>query len=384
MDGGCYAMGKFDALTHQIGKDVYYFSLSTPKHPFHAHDLPPYHIKDISYFNAYIDTNKKSLSFSRFLLGASFRVSRFYSQDIARQLIRTIQTNDIDLVVFESIYAGVYQSLIRTHSRVATVVRVHNIEHRIWESFALQQNSGLKQTAYQVENKRLKQFEQTCLEQADGCIFISAEDLQWAASHYNIKKNLFLPVQMDIHYEGHEPDFSSLKLGHIGAMDWLPNVEGIQTFINKYYPGIKRENPGITLHLAGKSMPNTMMDNPELDIKIYGQVPDSGKFMQALDVLIVPIESGSGIRIKVLEAMASGIPVIATSTGIKGIPAIDKESFLLADDANDWLNAIRYISQPENYTKLRNGGMNMIRKHYSTESLKKSLDVFLNELTHQV
>lgn len=380
VDGGCFAMAKFDELMRNWNSDLIYFSLSTPKHPFHPNDLPSTYSLNKNYFNEYVNTSKTGISFSRFLMGASFRVSRFYNQEIARKLIQIIKSNAVELVIFESIYSAVYQTVIKAQTHVKTVIRVHNIEHQIWNDYSTLENSNLKKEAYRVENKRLKQFEESCMAESNGLIFISELDLSWAKNNWKIPNSICIPVQISSIPNNREYHQNEMKLGHIGAMDWKPNVDGIKKFVQEVYPVLKTKFPNISLHLAGKSMPPEFISDEDLSIHVHGQVSDSSKFLKSLDVLVVPIESGSGIRIKILEAMALGIPVISTTTGIAGIPAVNHQSFIRANTVDDWKDAISFLLVKEKYESLQQNGQKLINSSYSLTVLQNQLQVFLNNI----
>ena len=162
-------------------------------------------------------------------------------------------------------------------------------------------------------------------------------------------------------------------------MDWLPNVEGIENFILEIFPEILKSFPAIELHLAGKAMPDSFNKHKSKNIFIHGQVEDSNTFIANFDTLIVPIESGSGIRVKVLEAMAQGKTVISTSQGIDGIDAENGKEFLLANNIHDWIKAIEYLNNQENYSTMSKAGTEFIRKNYSEEELRRQLFTFIQK-----
>ncbi len=168
-----------------------------------------------------------------------------------------------------------------------------------------------------------------------------------------------------------------LRLFHIGAMDWLPNLEGVENFLNNIFPIIIQKYPSIHLHLAGKSMPRDFTKYKSDHVTIHGQVEDAVEFISQYDVLIVPILSGSGIRIKILEAMAEGKPVISTSAGIEGIKARPGKDYLLANDPSEWIIALEFLNQPSQYELIANNALSYIRENYSESSLLQKLKSFI-------
>jgi glycosyltransferase involved in cell wall biosynthesis len=118
---------------------------------------------------------------------------------------------------------------------------------------------------------------------------------------------------------------------HIGAMDWLPNKEAIDWFISDIWPLVKQSLPDFLFYFAGRNMPQSYSTVNEDGIHCKGEVPNADAFIADKKILIVPLRSGGGVRVKILEAMAAGKIVVSTGTGMQGIDAVAGEHYLLAD-----------------------------------------------------
>jgi glycosyltransferase involved in cell wall biosynthesis len=379
VDGGCYAMAKFEQLIQHSCREIYYFALSTQKHPFHEVALPEPWVLDQNFFTEKIDTRIQNKHVLKYMAGSSIRASRFYSKPIEKKILDLIKEKKIDVVIFESIYAAVYMKAIRKVGDTKVFIRSHNIEHQIWEKHFEHMPRGMKRLAFRSETTRLANFEEHCLQLSDGNIFISENDEQWYNETLAGTNGIYIPVQMRSQYHEARKEKKNLQLFHIGAMDWLPNVEGIKKFIEHIFPEIIEKYPAIELHLAGKAMPASFNEYKSSNIFIHGQVENAEAFIAKFDVLIVPIESGSGIRIKVLEAMAAGKPVISTATGISGIHAENKKEFLLADDTDSWIRAIEYLSDPLQYQYISNEAIDLLERSYSEKALLTQLIPFIKK-----
>ena len=115
---------------------------------------------------------------------------------------------------------------------------------------------------------------------------------------------------------------SDPTLFFIGALDWLPNQEGLTWFLDKVFERLVAAMPELEFHIAGRNAPKQFVKRLHHRRIIYhGEVDDARKFIQSFRVMVAPLLSGSGIRIKILEGMALGRPVVTTSVGIKGIDA---------------------------------------------------------------
>jgi glycosyltransferase involved in cell wall biosynthesis len=380
VDGGCFAMAKFEQLLRNLFHNLYYFALSTPKHPFIEKANPPYWQINQNFYTTAINTHIQNKHVFKYMAGSSIRAARFYQAQVETEILRLIHQHNIQLVFFESIYAAVYLKAIKKIPGIKIFIRSHNIEHQIWEKYQQQIPRGLKRLAFKSETTRLTRFEEEVLKQADGNLFISDLDLAYYHQLTGKTNAISLPVQMEVSVNNPHPPGKTLRLFHIGAMDWLPNAEGVEKFIQQVFPEIVKKIPHIELHLAGKSMPKRFYEYQSNHIFVHGEVEDAQDFMNKFDVLIVPIESGSGIRIKVLEAMAAGKPVISTEQGMAGIMAQHSQEFMLATTVSEWIHAAEQLQQPGFYQTMSNHAANFIRQYYSKEALLNKLVPFIKNI----
>jgi len=376
VDGGCFAMSKFEQLLKDKTKQLYYFSISTNKHPFKKEALPSYFKLNENYFNSYINTKVQPKHITSFIAGNSLRAKRFYSPQTLQSIIQLIQNKNIDIVIFESIYSAVYLNEINKMAGVKTFLRAHNIEHHIWSKYSIEK-SGLKKTIFEAENKRLKTLEDELLFNTTGNIFISNNDGEYYKNKTNKNNFIVLPTQLSTHPAIAKPTPNKLRLFHIGAMDWLPNVEGVEHFIQQIFPSILQKYPLVELHLAGKSMPAYFHKYASNNIFIHGEVDDATTFINQFDVLVVPILTGSGIRIKILEAMALGKPVITTQAGIEGIPATNQQQVIIVNNTNEWISGIDFLNTPTQYQNILTNALKFIEENYSEKFLQEKLINFI-------
>ncbi len=384
IDGGCIAMANSLAVWKNSGFEVDVFCLSTPKHPFRADAFTKEWQEGKNLFHEYVDTRIKP-SHLPFLLfsSKSYQARRFYSKKAAKKIGWLIEKHHYDYIVLDSLYTAVYLQEIKKKYTGKIFLRSHNIEYQIWQTLRSNESNPLKRKLLMYETKRLKKWEESLYQRVDGIFTITPNDefiTQKLSSNIPV---ITLPVSMEVSANTkkrvmHLP----LRLFHIGAMNWEPNQDAIQWFINDWFPLIYQQFPDITFHFAGKAMPIVFNNLKLKNVYCHGEVPDASSFMQQYDVLIVPLRHGSGLRIKILEAMALGIPVISTRKGAEGMPVTDGENILFADNPDACLRVIsQLINTPGLYELLSEKGIAFIQKHYSMDACVSIIHSMTNHYT---
>ncbi len=168
---------------------------------------------------------------------------------------------------------------------------------------------------------------------------------------------------------------------HLGSMNWMPNQEGIKWFLEKVWPLVHIKHPELTFSLAGRAMPQWLKVLKMPGVIIDGEVPDAREYMNQHDVMIVPLFSGSGIRIKIIEGMLAGKAIITTPVGAEGINYTDGQNLLIARDVADFEKAIEYLNE-NSAARLRIGtdARRLVIKEHNNAVLMEKLVRFYNSL----
>jgi glycosyltransferase involved in cell wall biosynthesis len=173
-----------------------------------------------------------------------------------------------------------------------------------------------------------------------------------------------------------EREIESNTLLWIGGLNQLPNRQGITFFLEEVYPEIKERMPDVKLEIIGGGVTERVrrMANTDASIKFLGYVEDPLPRIQRASVFIVPILSGSGTRLKLLEAMATGKAIVTTSIGCEGIEGIDGTHFIVADTPKDFAKAIiKIIHDPALRTRLGNSARELTEKSYDWRIITEKL-----------
>jgi glycosyltransferase involved in cell wall biosynthesis len=160
----------------------------------------------------------------------------------------------------------------------------------------------------------------------------------------------------------------------ISALEWQPNVEGLEWFLKQVWPKVHKKCPDLEFHIAGKRTPEHILNLKLKNVKVHGFVPDATEFMRKYGLMLVPLFSGSGTRIKILEGMAAGKPIVSTTIGAEGMDYQKGENILIADSVEEWTKVIiDYYNNSSNYNAIGNNGKEWVMKNYSIEESTKRL-----------
>jgi glycosyltransferase involved in cell wall biosynthesis len=179
----------------------------------------------------------------------------------------------------------------------------------------------------------------------DGIIAISEPDARTFREYSPETPCIIVPVGLDFTAIGAcdiQKQFENFPVFyHLGSMDWMPNIQGIKWFIEEVMPLVTTDYPEFVFRIAGKKMPQWFINHQDKNLVVDGEVYDSQIYHSDKSVMIVPVLSGGGIRVKIIEAMALGKTVISTTIGAEGIPYTDQENILIADNKEDFAIRIK-------------------------------------------
>lgn len=346
IDGGCLAMHTITCGLLTAGHRVKVLTAFTHKHDLQLDAMSDDYKQQTDIEGVFIDTQVNIIdAFSSLVTRDSYNISRFFSTDLDIKLMRLLKRQKFDVVHVESLFMTPYLATIRRFSRAPIVLRSHNLEYVIWERMAEGASNPAKRTYLRYLSKKLKEYELSVLGRVDAIAAISNRDRK----HYEAlgcnKPLISIPFGIDsANYPPAEYSGSTPRFFHIGAMDWQPNVEAIDWLENAILPLAKKSTPAILVHLAGKGLSPT--DYAHFDgFVVHGEVESATRFMSEHDVMVVPLRSAGGIRVKIIEAMACGKAVISTSTGAEGIDGEHRKHFIIANTAEEFASAMYELAE---------------------------------------
>jgi glycosyltransferase involved in cell wall biosynthesis len=332
-DGGVIAMHALLQGLKTAGVQVKLLCLNPKKDGVDAANLPQYFYDDFGFEYFDIDTDIKAVdAFLNLFTNKSYHMVRFYNEGFAQLLAKTLQADAYDVIHLESLFVTGYLPVMRQNFKGAIAMRAHNVEHQIWQKLAVNEGNPLKRWYLNLLARRLKNYEIKTLGELDAFISLTKEDADFFEQNGFKGKAHVSPHGIDLtQFENQGQAENNHKVFHLGSMDWIPNQEAMRWFLDEVWTLVLQEVPQAQFHLAGKKIPQWVHDRKDTNVHIEGEVPDAIAFMQGKNIMVVPLLSGSGIRIKILEGMALGKAIVSTPLGAAGINCTHDKNILIGE-----------------------------------------------------
>jgi polysaccharide biosynthesis protein PslH len=378
-DGG--AIVTYNTVTEaaKAGHEVHLLAVNTPKH-YQPENVVPY-ITFQKY--VFIDTTLSPVkAFLNLFKNTSYNVERFISDKFSKVLMEMLKRETYDIVQIEGTFVAWYVDIVKKHAVCPVIVRAHNIEYVIWERLAENCGNPLKKVYLNFLAARLKKFETEYYQKFDGIAAITQEDVDRLKS-MGVQNNIrIIPagVNMD-NFKSGSISAKPFTVFILSALDWLPNQEAVLWFLKNVWPELIKEVPQLELHIAGKNTPESFYQLQSDHVVIHGFVNSSSEFMQQYDLMTVPLLSGGGMRVKIIEGMAQGKIIISSSIGAEGIHYEEGKNILIADEPAAWVKKIlAYFRDKQRYQPIGENARKLIAGEYSNEKVTSDYIEFYKEL----
>ncbi len=384
-DGGNLAVSNLMEGLLDAGIRLSMLAMNTIRHQVNPQKLPPIFQRLATFKTVAVDNSIKPLAALRSLVsGTSYNLERFITAAFEAELTSLLQVNQYDIILLEGLYVTPYLPVIRKHSRAKVCYRQHNVEFQIWERLARNSTHFLKRFYLGRLAKALKKYELKHLNDYDSIAAISPVDAEIYQALGCTIPIVEIPYSLKVKNPATNMAATPAipRFYHIGAMDWQPNEAAISWFLEKVWPLVIATAPEAQLFLAGRNMSAYFLEGSWPNVHIIGEVPDADAFEADKQILVVPLHSGGGIRIKILEAMSKQKAVIATRVAMQGFhAAANGEEVLLADKPADFAAAcLALIKDPGQVQQLGTKAQKLIQTYYNQQLVINKLLQHFNTL----
>ena len=254
----------------------------------------------------------------------------------------------------------------------------HNVEAVIWKRRTEHASDPIRHRYLKLQAERMFRYEGDVCRKVRKVIAVSETDAALMQEWYGIKPTEAVPTGVDADYFKVRSAVSPVAdLVFVGALDWAPNIDGVDWFQREVLPLILRRRPDCAVAIVGRKPPRAIQELTARypGIQVTGTVPDVRPWLWGSKVSIVPLRVGGGTRLKIFEAMAAGVPVVSTTVGAEGLGARDGDTIRIADAPEDFAAAcIALLDDPAQRERLRNRALQMVTEQCSWEAVASAFE----------
>ncbi|MDP3091159.1 MAG: glycosyltransferase family 4 protein [Nitrospira sp.] len=348
-----------------------------------VHITPEDCVAALSKFCASVDwvpLRQSSLLRSRYGLAIQGLVSRepydflwLKSEEMARKLTRAVKEFAPDVIHFDALGLAQYHHLA---GHAGTILTHHDVESSKIGVRAKKAANPLLRRYFELESLKLASAEQEWCPRFGANVVVSEDEgavLSRVCPGLGIR---VVPNGVDTSYFTPRRDPGGNSILFCGSMDMHPNQEAMEYFLQKIWPRLSAHSPDVNLCVAGRNPPEWLVQLGRSDARIHitGFVDDVRSYFQKAAVCICPILSGGGTRLKILDSLAMGVPVVATSFAASGLSLRHNEHLLLADSEDEFARAIlELLGDQALRVRLSRAGADRVHEVYSWAVVAKAL-----------
>lgn len=384
IDGGSIAINNISYGISNAGVDLKLLSINTPKHFVNTTDLPEEYLKRTNLEMIFVDTNIKITdAFFNLFTKKSYHLTRFFNTDFQDKLIEVLKDNTFDIILFESVFLSDYVDTIRKYSKAKLVIRSHNVEFLIWKRIAEKELNILKKSYLKILAHRLEREELSRIQNYDAMLCVSDKDANYFRNNGFERPCATIPIGIDVmkSLDFNQSEVNFPNLFHLGALDWIPNQEGLFWFLEEVWPLLISKYPQLQFHIAGRRPSKEILEINTPGVKVHGEIDDAAKFIKHNAIMVVPLFSGSGMRVKIIEGMMLGKAIVSTKIGAEGINCRNGHDILIADESQSFYNSLCQLIDDQNYFReITQNAVEFVQNNYSEERLTDLLLKFFKKL----
>jgi glycosyltransferase involved in cell wall biosynthesis len=278
-----------------------------------------------------------------------------------------LQNERYDLIHVE--HTNIAHWLHKIDVTIPTVLVAQNVKTIMWKRY-YENAKGLKKQIYKRDYLCFRKYESKYLNDYNCVVAMSEVDKAFLAELCGENARIFVvPNGADTDYFSPIEDalLNPDELVFLGTMNHPPNNEGAMYFCDKILPGIRSRCPSASLSIVGNAPSTEILTRANgRDIRVTGLVTDTRPFLSKASVVVVPLRSGSGTRLKILEAMSMGKAIVSTSIGAEGIEYSANKNILIADDEDTFIDRVLFLmSNPGRARELGSNARKLVEEKYS-------------------
>lgn len=315
------------------------------------------------------------------LNGEPFLMARDYVPQMHHLLQKLVTESEFDAVHADQLWMAPYALEVkRLAPKIKLVLDQHNAVYLVPERMAGNSSNPLKKWVLGLEGQKLARYEVETCAKFDDVVWVTDDDRQALKQVANGQAEKItgptIPICVDpMAKQAVTRNEDSKRVTFLGGLHWPPNAEGIIWFYQQVWPRILQAVPDAQLTIIGKNPPRELEDGGALNVEVTGFVDDPLPYLEDTAVFIVPLHSGGGMRVKIIDGWSWGLPIVSTTIGAEGIQYCDQKDIFIADTAEAFAeSAIALLNDKEMANALSAEGRHTVETHFSWQKTYKAWD----------
>jgi glycosyltransferase involved in cell wall biosynthesis len=263
--------------------------------------------------------------------------------------------------------------------QIPWVVMAHNVESLIWQRYAETESNPLKRWYIRRQLSKYERFERWAYSVCDCAIAVSGPDARLMRERFGARQVAVVDNGVDIDYfaPDHDIERDPKRLVFLGSLDWRPNLDAVRLLLEDIFPRIRQSEPNARLDLVGRRPPIWLkqLASSIPGVELHADVADVRPFVHRAGMMLVPLRIGGGSRLKILEALATGLAVISTRVGAEGLDLDPASDIHIADGPQEMAAAaLDWMNDPRAAHRSAENGRQVVVDQYNWNRLAAKLE----------
>ena len=303
-------------------------------------------------------------------------VDHFHTSYSLEQARQHLCNGGYDVVVADEMCMTPYAELA---SGLPRVISRQKVDHAHYREVATARPWGLEKVLDFIEATKLQRYERAKMPLYQACLACSEKDAQLIRRNAPEVPMVVIPngVDLSTFVPSQRPESRCPTLLYVGAMDYYPNIDAVRFFFETMYEPLRQAVSNVRVQVVGHTPPTEIRQLAELPgVEVTGSVPDVRPYYERATVFIVPLRLGGGTRLKIVEAMAMGLPIVSTTIGVDGLDIRPGENILIADDPASFIEAVlKLLKDTDLHNRIAGGGQVLAHRYDWTTLTRPYVDL---------